>query len=176
MRTRYKTVEMICYRKIMGKIRRDGMRNQRIREGLKKEISGRNIIEDAAEMGTKTSQGKCTRTDLVPRGWATHSPWQCSPAHRGCCKQNTSRLWVGSVTSCALQSTHESIRLRFIPRMKRTYAWTTFFFSGRNFYRRHPSYSTHELKWCLGWNNNACQTFGLSHWESRRQNSGIVNR
>ena len=37
------------------------------------------------------------------------------------------RLWVGSVTSCTLQSKHESTRLRLIPKVKRTYAGRHFF-------------------------------------------------
>ena len=56
----------------------------------------------------------------------------------------TSRLWVGSVASCALQCRHESSRLRLISKIKRTYAWTAFFFCGRTFYLRYPSYQTHE--------------------------------
>ena len=48
----------------------------------------------------------------------------------------TLRLWVGSVTSCVLQSRHASTRLQLIPKVKRTHVWTTFFFSGRTFYRR----------------------------------------
>ena len=50
-----------------------------------------------------------------------------------------SRLWVGSVTSSALQSRHESTILRLIPKVKRIYAWTTFFPSGRVYYRRWDS-------------------------------------
>ena len=35
----------------------------------------------------KTSQENAQESTSVARGWATHSPWQCSPAHRGCCNQ-----------------------------------------------------------------------------------------
>ena len=40
--------------------------------------------------------------------------------------KKTSRLWVGSVISCALQSRYESTGFRFIPRVKTMYAWMTF--------------------------------------------------
>ena len=35
----------------------------------------------------------------------------CSLADRGCYNQKTLRLWARSVTSCALQSRHQSTRL-----------------------------------------------------------------
>ena len=35
--------------------------------------------------------------------------------------KKTSQLWVGSVTSCTLQFSLESTRLRLIPKVKRTY-------------------------------------------------------
>ena len=53
-------------------------------------------------------------------------------------------LWVGSATSCTLQSRLESTRLWLIPKIKRTYAWTMFFFCGRAFYQQYQIYSTHE--------------------------------
>ena len=68
--------------------------------------------------GAKSSQENGQVPTSVARGWATHSPRQCLPAHHGCCNQKNSRLWVGSVTSCALQSRHESTRLRLIPKVK----------------------------------------------------------
>ena len=67
--------------------------------------------------GTKISQLNVQEPTSVTRGWATHSPWQCSSSHRGSCNQGTWRLWVGSVTSCAR---HESTR-RLIPKVERTY-------------------------------------------------------
>ena len=92
----------------------------------------------------KMSQENAHESTSVAPGWVTHSPWQCSPAHCGCYNKKKSRLWVGSVTSCALQSRHECTRLLRIPKVKRTYAWMMFFFSGRAFRWRYPSYSTHE--------------------------------
>ena len=41
------------------------------------------------------------------------------------------------------------------------------------FRRRYPNNSTHELKWCLGWKNNASQTLGLSHWEAGDNIEGL---
>ena len=35
----------------------------------------------------KTSQVNAQEPISVARCWATHSPWQFSPAHRGCCNQ-----------------------------------------------------------------------------------------
>ena len=37
--------------------------------------------------GAKLLQENAQEPTSVVRGWATHSPWQCSPAHRECCKQ-----------------------------------------------------------------------------------------
>ena len=61
--------------------------------------------------GGKTSQENLRELTSVARGWPIHSPGQCSPAHRGCCNKRTSQLWVRKVTSCVLQSRHESTRL-----------------------------------------------------------------
>ena len=49
--------------------------------------------------GAKISQENAQELTSVARGWATHSPRQCLPAHSGCCNQKTFKLWVGSVTS-----------------------------------------------------------------------------
>ena len=38
-------------------------------------------------LSCKNFAGICTKTDLAARVWATHSPWKCLPAHRGCCNQ-----------------------------------------------------------------------------------------
>ena len=83
--------------------------------------------------GTKTSQENTKEPPLVARDWVTHSTWQCLPAHRGCFYHKTSWLWVGSVTSWALQCRYVSTILRFIPKVKRTFVWMAFFFSGRAF-------------------------------------------
>ena len=68
--------------------------------------------------GAKTSQENSQEPTSVARGWATHTPRQCSPAHCECCNQKTSPLSVKSVTSCALQSIHEFTRLRLFPKLK----------------------------------------------------------
>ena len=42
--------------------------------------------------GAKTSRENAQEPTSVVRGWATHSPRQCSPAHRGSCNQKTSGI------------------------------------------------------------------------------------
>ena len=78
--------------------------------------------------GGKTSQENTEEHTSVARGWVTNSPWQCSPTHRGCSNQNTSRLWVVNVISCSLQSRHESTRLRLIPELKEPLRALRFYF------------------------------------------------
>ena len=70
--------------------------------------------------GAKTSQENAQEPTSVAHGWTTHSPWQCSPAHSRCCNQKPSRLWVGSITSCTLQSRQSPPDFDLFP--KRTYA------------------------------------------------------
>ena len=41
--------------------------------------------------GGRTSEENTKESTSVARGWVTHSPGQCLPAHRGCCNQKTSR-------------------------------------------------------------------------------------
>ena len=43
---------------------------------------------------TRASQENTQQPTSVAIGWAPHSPWQCSPAHRGVVAKKTSRLWV----------------------------------------------------------------------------------
>ena len=77
-------------------------------------------LEENRATGAKTLQENAQEPTSLVRGWVTHSPWQYSPAHRGCCYLRTSRLMVERVTSSALQSTRESTRLRPIPKVKKT--------------------------------------------------------
>ena len=44
--------------------------------------------------GAKPSQENAQGPTSGARGWASHSPWQCSPAHCAMLQPKTSRLWV----------------------------------------------------------------------------------
>ena len=56
--------------------------------------------------------------------------------------KKTSRLWVGRVTSCTLQSRHEFTILRLILKIKIIYTWETFIFSLEEL----PSNSTRAIQ------------------------------
>ena len=85
-------------------------------------------LECIIVLSCKNFAEKCTRTDLSC-SWLGNSFSMTMIARN----QNTSQSWVANVTSCALQSRHESTRLRLIPKVKKTYAWMMCFFSGRAF-------------------------------------------
>ena len=73
-------------------------------------------------MGVKTLQENAQEWTSVAHGWATHSPWRYSPAYRGCCNQKL----CDYVWEVLLHAPSNPDRLQLIPKVKRTYAWTTF--------------------------------------------------
>ena len=55
----------------------------------------------------------------LARGWATHFARQCTPAPGEGCDRFAELIRVGSVTSRAIQSGHESAGLRLISKVKK---------------------------------------------------------
>ena len=94
--------------------------------------------------GVKTSLENSQEPTSVACGWTTHFPWQCLSIHFRCCNQKTSRLWVGSVTSCALHVETWVHQTLTYSQVKRTYTWTMFILSGIAFHHWYLSFSTHE--------------------------------
>ena len=112
----------------------------------------------------------------IAHGWATHSQWQCSPAHCGCCNQKLGDYGWEVLPHAPYSPDTSPPDLDLFPKLKGLNAWTTFFFSGIAFYQRYPSYSSHEWKGCLVWNYNASQTLGLIHWVAGTLYWRIMNR
>ena len=65
--------------------------------------------------GRKNSRENAQDPTSIVRTWATHSPWQCSPAHRGYCNQKMSQIMSGK---CYLMSPTSLPDFVLFPKLK----------------------------------------------------------
>ena len=81
------------------------------------------LVADALEEDRRATYEELSRaTGAETSQGNVQEPTSVVQSHIADVSKKTSRLWVGSVASCAIQSRHESTGPRLISKVKRTYA------------------------------------------------------